>query len=342
MSTDCSPIYFTMAFFSPIISFLKFVVFYLFIYREKPWYTITDIVHDFLQASVMALLTISAHRYMRVCHVTLHKKVLNLSTAVVCSAVCWFIALVIAFLPVTHLVGSYSVEEGTNVCSVTSQKPSDDYLMGMGFWILVEVPLIVGNLNWAIYQHWRTSRPAVDKSVQMTGRGVSQTSGYMVGPFENKTNSRLSCGDETEEEREVTDSLDDCRHQVDVRCDQHLNVPPSVQSLAVVHLSPALMRRSRLKQVPVTQADLCHRGKREKLFLASLLVPLLLASFTFGGFAVIVVGRILADSFSKEGAIALRLVLVLNSSLNWLPYGLMNRRLRRDLGNRLRCTRVSR
>ncbi|XP_025088496.1 melatonin receptor type 1B-B-like [Pomacea canaliculata] len=114
----------------------------------------------FVSCSVASLLfqtVISLNRFLRVCHLKLHRVLFSRRRTVLLCVLCWMLAVLLALMPLVSSIGCYSFDCNGHVCSLlNNEKQHFTQIVFVASGILPV--LAIGYCNWAIYQHWKGTR----------------------------------------------------------------------------------------------------------------------------------------------------------------------------------------
>lgn len=110
-----------------------------------------------LQASLLFQTVISLNRFLRVCHLKLHRVLFSRRRTVLLCVLCWMLAILLALIPLVSSIGCYSFDCNGHVCSLLNDK--HQYFTQIVFVASGILPVLaIGYCNWAIYQHWKGTR----------------------------------------------------------------------------------------------------------------------------------------------------------------------------------------
>ncbi|PVD33632.1 hypothetical protein C0Q70_04890 [Pomacea canaliculata] len=110
-----------------------------------------------LLASLLFQTVISLNRFLRVCHLKLHRVLFSRRRTVLLCVLCWMLAVLLALMPLVSSIGCYSFDCNGHVCSLlNNEKQHFTQIVFVASGILPV--LAIGYCNWAIYQHWKGTR----------------------------------------------------------------------------------------------------------------------------------------------------------------------------------------
>nr|KAG5701980.1 hypothetical protein BaRGS_034562 [Batillaria attramentaria] len=257
--------------------------------------------------SVLSLMSISVNRYLHVCHYHLYSRVFSLPRVIVWCLLLWVVAAALC-LPPFFGVSFYGYERLTHTCAYDSRKNSK-YIRTISSVFCIVPMVFVGYWNFAIFRYWRQNK---FDAVMRYQASKEQQQNFSLSKDKNAADSENRFGgkEATVNNKQMGSQTPPAKANDSVTGDER----PTVHYATTIH------------HIHIKEAR-----EKEQAFVRSLLVVFLLMALCFLPFGIAAVIRFISPSHAVtvEAGISVTVMVLFNSSVNWIVYGVMNRSFRR-------------